>query len=211
MTLIQGAGVHCPSPRMVTYSRPSAAKPPRPLKNSRLGPRRGTAPASFARPRGVSDRGDGRRSDSSRRLTCSKRLPRRLKSTARAALWSRLRASTETRSARRTNTAPARVARRRGSSRLAGPDHRLQGGLQILRVGRGCSFRITRSTGKLLHPPVFVGAQQLADDLQILDVVDPAPATIGRSPEMPCAQSADGPPSLRCRGLRMTAAAPGSE
>ena len=37
ITLIQGAGVHCPSPRMVTYSRPSAAKPPRPLKNSRSG------------------------------------------------------------------------------------------------------------------------------------------------------------------------------
>src|SRR6266850_4885307 len=37
ITLIQGAGVHCPSPRIVTYSRPSAAKPPRPLKNSRSG------------------------------------------------------------------------------------------------------------------------------------------------------------------------------
>ena len=47
--------------------------------------------------------------DSSRRLTCSKRLPRRLKSTARATLWSRLRASGETSSARRTNTVPARA------------------------------------------------------------------------------------------------------
>ena len=27
--------------------------------------------------------------------------------------------------------------------------------------------------GELFHPPVLVGAQQLADDLQILDVVDP--------------------------------------
>src|SRR5690242_21026804 len=33
-TLIQGAGVHCPSPRTVTYSRPSSRKPPSPLKNS---------------------------------------------------------------------------------------------------------------------------------------------------------------------------------
>ena len=37
MTLIHGAGVHCPSPRIVTYSRPPAAKPPRPLKNSSFG------------------------------------------------------------------------------------------------------------------------------------------------------------------------------
>ena len=37
MTLIQGAGVDWPGPRIVTYSRPSSAKPPSPLKNSRLG------------------------------------------------------------------------------------------------------------------------------------------------------------------------------
>src|SRR2546428_8129207 len=36
ITLIHGDGVHRPSPRMVTYSRPSAAKPPRPLKSSRF-------------------------------------------------------------------------------------------------------------------------------------------------------------------------------
>src|SRR5277367_337421 len=34
ITLIQGAGVHCPSSRMMTYSRACAAKPPSPLKNS---------------------------------------------------------------------------------------------------------------------------------------------------------------------------------
>src|SRR6266542_5760352 len=36
-TLIQGAGVHCRSPRSVTYSRPPSPKPPRPLKNSSSG------------------------------------------------------------------------------------------------------------------------------------------------------------------------------
>ena len=35
MTLIHGAGVASPGPRSVTYSRPSAANPPSPLKNSR--------------------------------------------------------------------------------------------------------------------------------------------------------------------------------
>src|SRR5713101_1155683 len=34
MTLTHGAGAHCRSPRIVTYSRPPRAKPPRPLKNS---------------------------------------------------------------------------------------------------------------------------------------------------------------------------------
>src|SRR5712691_1808767 len=33
-TLIQGAGVHCPLPRIVTYSRPSGVNPPRPFQNS---------------------------------------------------------------------------------------------------------------------------------------------------------------------------------
>src|SRR6266849_7515725 len=42
ITLIQGAGVCRSSSSTVTYSRPSAAKPPKPLKNSRAG--RGSAP-----------------------------------------------------------------------------------------------------------------------------------------------------------------------
>src|SRR5712691_10959141 len=37
ITLIHGAGVHRPWPRIVTYSRPSTAKPPNPLKSSRSG------------------------------------------------------------------------------------------------------------------------------------------------------------------------------
>src|SRR5512134_1776499 len=45
MTLIQGAGVHCPSPRTVTYSRPSGVNPPRPLKNSRSSAGGGTVSA----------------------------------------------------------------------------------------------------------------------------------------------------------------------
>src|SRR5213594_186679 len=39
ITLIHGAGVHRPSSRTVTYSRPSPAKPPRPLKSSTSGRR----------------------------------------------------------------------------------------------------------------------------------------------------------------------------
>src|ERR1700678_2517886 len=35
ITLTHGSGVRAPSPRTVTYSRPSCAKPPSPLKNLR--------------------------------------------------------------------------------------------------------------------------------------------------------------------------------
>ena len=43
ITLTQGAGVRCPSSTTVTYSRPAAEKPPRPLKYSRLGSARGAS------------------------------------------------------------------------------------------------------------------------------------------------------------------------
>ena len=42
MTLIQGDGVDCPGPRIVTYSFPPSANPPSPLKNSSWGARSGT-------------------------------------------------------------------------------------------------------------------------------------------------------------------------
>src|SRR5712692_7635558 len=57
ITLIQGAGVCCPSPRTVTYSRPSAAKPPRPLKNSSAG--RGPGTSSEGRPACLGGGGGG--------------------------------------------------------------------------------------------------------------------------------------------------------
>src|SRR5260370_32663139 len=47
--LTQGAGVHCPSPRTVTYSRPSSTKPPRPLKNSDSCRGDGTFPGASGR------------------------------------------------------------------------------------------------------------------------------------------------------------------
>src|SRR2546427_3008783 len=48
ITLIHGAGVHRPAPRMITYSRPSSTKPPRPLKNSRSGSGIATSDAGVA-------------------------------------------------------------------------------------------------------------------------------------------------------------------
>ena len=48
MTFSHGAGVDCPGPRIVTYSRPPSAKPPSPLKNSSSG--RGAATVSLSLP-----------------------------------------------------------------------------------------------------------------------------------------------------------------
>ena len=61
----------------------------------------------------------------------------------------------------------------RARPRLARPHQCLQGGLEILSVGRGPFVQDHEIDGQLLHPPVFVGAEQLPDDLQILDLIDP--------------------------------------
>src|SRR6186997_281342 len=62
MTLIHGTGVHCPSPRTVTYSRPSSTKPPSPLKNSgsRCGPATSAAGSGLAGRGGVARRLEAR-------------------------------------------------------------------------------------------------------------------------------------------------------
>src|SRR5207249_9338953 len=73
-TLIQGAGVHCPLPRTVTYSRPSGVNPPRPFQNSR--PSAGGDMVSDSsrgeRSRGGTGPGPGR----SKRIACSDSEPR---------------------------------------------------------------------------------------------------------------------------------------
>ena len=114
MTLIHGAGVMRSFPKVVTYSLPSAVNPPMPLANSVAG-RDGTTSLRVSSVRAVANlsltqtlalsgngirRWGGATSFPSRGLSCSERLPRRLRSTARAALWSSMRTSSETKSAR---------------------------------------------------------------------------------------------------------------
>ncbi len=103
MTLIHGAGIDRPAPRIVTYSRPSAANPPRPLKNSRSG---ATGTSGDALADGKRCEGGATVSASCTRTSCSGSVPRRPISTARAIASSRERVSTGMRSARRTNTEP---------------------------------------------------------------------------------------------------------
>ncbi len=91
--------------------------------------------------------------DSSRRLTCWKRLPRRLQITARAALWSRLRVCGETSSSRSMNTAPRRTLLPDGRCAWLAPNHRLQSGLQDPERKKG-DFR-SKSPGR---PPIASSA-----------------------------------------------------
>ena len=108
MTLIQGAGVHCPSPRMVDVFAAVRREAAEAIEELELRPRRQPAPAMLRRATGAVAAAAERARIVCRRLTCSDKVPRRLKSTARAAVWSRLRTSAETQiSARRMNTLPA--------------------------------------------------------------------------------------------------------
>ena len=56
---------------------------------------------------------------------------------------------------------------------MARPYRRLEGDLKVLNIG-GCPLvQDHEINGQLLHPPIFMRSQQLADDGNVLDVVDP--------------------------------------
>ena len=57
--------------------------------------------------------------------------------------------------------------------RLAHPRRGLDAGLEILGIGRRPLVQDHQIDGKLLHAPIFMGAEELADDLHIGDLVDP--------------------------------------
>src|SRR6267142_5931653 len=83
ITLIHGDGVHRPSPRTVTYSRPSLAKPPKPFQSSRSDRGIATAGGSLVAA-GRRGSASGLASGRCARASCSARVPRRLDSTTRA-------------------------------------------------------------------------------------------------------------------------------
>ena len=57
-------------------------------------------------------------------------------------------------------------------ARLAGPDLGLQSALEILSVGWGLFVQDHEIDRQLLHPPVFVGAEQLTDNTLVLGFID---------------------------------------
>ena len=66
----------------------------------------------------------------------------------------------------------ARPVRADPQAGLAGPHHGLERGLKVLNIGRRPFVQDHQIDGELFHPPIFMGAQQLADDGDVLDLVD---------------------------------------
>ena len=60
----------------------------------------------------------------------------------------------------------------RGKPQLAAAHERFQGALQLLSIRRRLFIHDDHVGGQLLHTPVFMRAEQLPDDLDILRVVD---------------------------------------
>ena len=58
------------------------------------------------------------------------------------------------------------------AARLVSAQDRLEGPLEIRRVGRRTLVEDDEIDGQSLHSPVLVGAQKLANDLEILDLVE---------------------------------------
>jgi hypothetical protein len=146
MTLIQGAGVDWPGPRIVTYSLPSRRNPPSPLKNSSSG---GGAPrgrASLGAP-GARVRTADRlawvprrdRADPARLPCCADQHDPRAETSAAPRLGGDQVGAQHEDPARRPLDA-------RIGPRLAGAHQRLERDLQVLHVGGRRSFRMTRST-----------------------------------------------------------------
>ena len=113
--LTHGAGVAMPGSRRITYSLPSAVKPPRPL-NAWSGRGASSGARAMAAEAGASDSASRRRglsggmaiSGRPRFSVCSTSVPPSSVSITRAADCSRTRSSSESCSPRRTKMPPAR-------------------------------------------------------------------------------------------------------
>ena len=196
MTLIHGAGVHCPSPRMVTYSAAAGCEAAKAVEKFELQRRRRGSgyycqrPASWRRRDG---RGGGFFQPFDLLEEAATAVPDHGSSGALEQA-ARLRrdqfvSKDEHRSA--PTFFPGRLLR------LAGPNHRLQGDLQILSVGGGIFVQNHQVDRQLLHPPVFDGRGVTGARSSNPSKSAIRTNTIGRSPEIPCAQSDAGPPTLR--------------
>ena len=170
MTLIHGAGVACPGPKSVTYSRPPACESSKSVEEFQIlrhgSGRHGVETrAALRSPRG----GRGGCSQTIELIgqiaalpdqndTCNRRKPR-----ARL-LRDQIRAQQKYRTAGVVGTG---LRLRLTHSKLC-----LEGDLQVLEIG-SCSFvQDYEIDGKPLHPPVLVSAQQLPRDGDVVDIVN---------------------------------------
>ena len=170
MTLIHGAGVDWPGPRMVTYSAPSRANPPSPLKNSRSGGcgRNGGAKRATTRFRATLARFD-RLQDVLELLKQAAALRRQ--NDPRGGSQKGPRFGRDQVGAQHEDAArrPFRAGLR---TRLACSDQRLDGDLKLLDIGGSALVQDDEIDGELFHPPIFVRLQQFTDDVEMLDIGD---------------------------------------
>ena len=170
MTLIQGAGVDWPGPRTVTYSRPSRAKPPSPLKNSRSGAR--ARPGALKRDAiGLRRRfrGRGRLQNALELLEQPAAL--RGKSDPRNRGEKALRFGCDQVRAQQKDAARP-VLRSRQRRRLVCPRQRLDRDLKFLDIRGLTIVQDDQIDGELFHAPIFVRLQKLSHDVDVFDVRD---------------------------------------
>src|SRR6266487_2831452 len=194
ITLIHGRGVRRPSPRTVTYSRPFFAKPPSPLKNSRSGTGSGTS----RRLPGRSDRGAEGVAASVRcdRVTCSNNVPRLLSSTTRATVCSSVCSCAETSSARKSTILPLTPlvsGERRSWLPCTSASREL---CRSCAYDGGFSFIMTRSADNCFVRQ-YSCARSNCRTISTSSALSMRASTIGRSPEMPWAHSAERSSVLR--------------
>ena len=165
MTLIQGAGVRLARPEDRHIFAPVVGEAAEAVEELQIRRRRRDAAARGAA--GARLRGGAPASAS---VPARGRAGRRA---CRAAPTSTTRATDCEQRARLRRQSGRRAARRRCPRRRSpvgrgrdwlGAHQRLQRDLQILHIGRRALVQDHQIDGQLLHPPVFVGAQQLADD-----------------------------------------------
>ena len=195
MTLVQGAGVHSRSLSTVTYSRPEAAKPPSPLKNSSGGTLRtasneGVFLVGEPRPRRPAAAARGASQ------ACDLRAERTLavaQNDARGSLQQipgprrqRLAAQREHPAARaRPRPRDPEISWRIPRARARAPPPR-----------RAPRSRITRSTASRLRRQ-YCRARRSCLTSSTPPSASRCTSTIGKSPDMPHAQRSGGPDSFR--------------
>jgi hypothetical protein len=91
---------------------------------------------------------------------------------------------------------PARIAARYRRRRLVRAHQRLKRSLKVLNIGRSAFVQNHQIDRQLFQSPIFVGAQEFADQFEMAVILDPHQHN-GRSPEIPCAQSFDALPAPR--------------
>ena len=198
-TLAHGIGVQSSPARVMMYSRPSALNPPRPLSNWRSWAGAGAAGAAGGMERGQAGTAAG--SSRRERSICSRRPPASASSTTRATVLSSTWSSAGMWSARRTKMPPGRSSQGWESDELMSARSWPS---QPLGIAGGVLIENHQVHDKVVQPPIFVGAQELAGQVELAVLVhfeqqnrDCRPT--GRRPTAPIGRACSAPESRPAR------------